>query len=272
LAVFERTHLLKDDLDWLPGWLKAVRWTVAGTVWTGLFGSLAVVLVFSHGHFFFFGKGLTALALGGFYAGDKSARLFLRRRLAKLARGDVDLARLKHEADGELVHVKGRVRARERLSGLLGGEGVYRRVNFNIGDVRLVHEAAVDFALVDGSGELVIVQTADSRLISAEPKPVVLGESAAQPLLALELPPPAQKVVNDLRQRGKPLPAIKAAEVLLREGDEVELVGYKSRVVDSTVVERLERETPLRATLRGGKNLPLLISLSAIGRRPPSPA
>ncbi|HEX6838267.1 MAG TPA: dihydroxy-acid dehydratase, partial [Polyangia bacterium] len=47
---------------------------------------------------------------------------------------------------------------------------------------------------------------------------------------------------------------------ILRDGDVVEIVGYKSRTVDPTVATRLERDTPFRATLKGGRNLPLIIA------------
>jgi hypothetical protein len=38
------------------------------------------------------------------------------------------------------------------------------------------------------------------------------------------------------------------------------VVGYKARVVDQTVASRLARDTPMRASLRSGRLLPLLIS------------
>ena len=43
------------------------------------------------------------------------------------------------------------------------------------------------------------------------------------------------------------------AEFTLRDGDSVEILGYKSRTIDPTVATRLERDTPFRATLRGGR-------------------
>ena len=43
------------------------------------------------------GKGLGVLFAGGYYAGDRAAKAVLRRRLAKLAHGDVELSR--HEGD-----------------------------------------------------------------------------------------------------------------------------------------------------------------------------
>jgi len=48
---------------------------------------------------------------------------------------------------------------------------------------------------------------------------------------------------------------------MLRPGDVVEAVGYKSRKVDPTVLDRLARETPMRATLRAGKELPVILSV-----------
>jgi hypothetical protein len=263
VLAFERTHLLGDDLNWLPGWLKALRWAVAGTVWTGLFGGGLALVALNTANVLFAGYGLTGIALGSAYAGDKVARSILRKRLARLARGDVDIKRLKNERDGELVHVKGRVHLRERLSGKLGGEGAYRRLRLTVGEVRVVHEAAVDFELIDESGEKILVQAAGARLVAPEPEMKPLAGEVLGLLNGLVLPPRAERAAGDWEFRfrtGKPLAAISAGELLLADGQMAEIVGYKSRVVDPTIVERLERETPLRATLRGGKELPLLIS------------
>jgi hypothetical protein len=82
-------------------------------------------------------------------------------------------------------------------------------------------------------------------------------------LRSLPLPPKAERAASEWEFRfktGKPMGPVSAAETVLTDGQVVEIVGYKSRTVDPTIVERLERETPLRATLRGGKELPLLIS------------
>ena len=53
---------------------------------------------------------------------------------------------------------------------------------------------------------------------------------------------------------------MRVAEIVLRDGDDVEILGYKSRTIDPTVATRLERDTPFRATLKGGKSFPLLIA------------
>jgi hypothetical protein len=47
---------------------------------------------------------------------------------------------------------------------------------------------------------------------------------------------------------------------LVCPGDEVEIVGYKTRTIDPTLAGRLPREAPLRATLRSGRELPLLVA------------
>ena len=254
----QRTHLLKHDLDWLPPSYRAIRWIVAGGLWTGLAGGVAALSILAHVHFLVFGKGIAVLAAGGYVAGDRAARSVLRGRLRKLARGAVDLSRLPGEADGELVHVTGKVRA------LGGTREVYRRVVFSFdGQTRVVHETAVDFWLV-GEGEPVLVDVDAARLL-ADGK--VVQRQADDPLVkeleALALP---SQLDNALKQRqkrrdkGKSLSRVRVADYVLRDGDEVEVVGYKSRTIDPTVATRLERDTPFRATLKGGLNLPLLIA------------
>src|SRR5438046_1699774 len=107
MPAFERTHLLRDDLNWLPRWLKAVRWTVAGGFWTAALGAaVGLAAAVPDQAFFLTTYGGAALVAGGLYTGDKVARSVLRKRLARLAHGDVDIKRLKNQPDGELVHVK----------------------------------------------------------------------------------------------------------------------------------------------------------------------
>ncbi len=90
----DRTILARHDLDWLPPSMKAVRWSVAGGIWTAIGGAAVATFVFGKFQPYIYGKGIAALIAGGYYAGDKAARAVLRRRLHKLARGAVDLARL----------------------------------------------------------------------------------------------------------------------------------------------------------------------------------
>jgi hypothetical protein len=174
----------------------------------------------------------------------------------RLARGQVNLAQLHREADGELVHVRGKVSAQSTLPGFLHGTpAVYRRMSFVFAGTRLVHHAAVDFDLVDEAGELVTVQVAGARLLAPE---VEHADYPASRFHDQPLPPTLERLLSGRREalRG----AISAGELLLRHGDAVEIVGYKSRTVDPRVAMRLARDIPMRATLRAGRELPLLIT------------
>jgi hypothetical protein len=260
----ERTHLARHDLDWLPPSMKAVRWTVAGTIWAGLGAAAVATITLGKIQPYFWGKGIALLGASGYYAGDRVARAVLRRRLWRLARGAVDLTRLAREQDGELVHARGRVRARQTLPALLDGRpAVYRRVVFVVGGVRLVHEAAVDFSIVDEAREEAIVQVEGARLLAPEPRRTRVDALCARRIARLPLPPRAARDVGDWLSRqgaGMRTGRLDAGEVILSDGDAVEIVGYKTRVVDQTVAARLEREIPMRATLRSGRDLPLLLS------------
>lgn len=265
LAV-ERTHLAKHDLDWLPPSYRAVRWGVAGAVWTGIFGAVGTLMAFTKFQAIFYGKGLAALAAGGYFAGDRAARAVLRSRLRKLAEGAVDLKRLPAEPDGELIHVEGRVQARESLPAMLSQEPVvWRRVAFTLGETRVVHEAAVDFWIVGENSEPVLIEVGQSRLLVSDGRGAWFGpeDRVTKTLEELPLPPELTRTMarrNQQRTRGKKVMRVRVSELCLRDGDLVEVLGYKSRTVDPTVASRLDRDTPYRATLRGGAALPLLIA------------
>jgi hypothetical protein len=262
----QRTHLERRDLDWLPPRYRAIKWTVAGTIWTGMFGGIAALLVATHGHgggiFGGLGKAFAGLIAGGYVAGDRAARRVLRGRLQKLAGGAVDPARLPAEPDGELVHVTGRVRSHGgTVAALVDGQPVvWRRVVFGFNrESRVVHEAAVDFWLEGETGEPIAVETAEARLLVPNGKDVGYeeGHAVASALVAL-LPAELQPRVPKSRKKRKW--KVRAAEMVLRDGDLIEVLGYKARTVDPTMASRLERDTPYRASLRGGRVLPLLIA------------
>jgi len=263
-VTLERTVRAKHDLDWLPPSFRAIRWAVAGTIWTGIGALLTALLMFAKHGFYFYGKGIAVLFAGGYVAGDRAAKAVLRGRLGKLAHGQVDLARLKQEADGELVHVRGRVKARETVGALLGDQearGVYRRVVFSVGTDRWVHEAAVDFQLVDEQGERVMVEVEGARLVTADPKRRRIEGERAREVFELTLDPALRtRPDGSVRVGRADKGVIVAGEILLQDGDEVEVVGYKSRSVDPSIESRLERDTPMRATLRAGRELPLIVS------------
>ena len=264
--VLDRTHRARHDLDWLPPSFKVIRWSVAGTLWGAMAGLLGSALVFAKPGFFVYGKGLAVLFAGGYYAGDRAAKAVLRGRLAKLAHGRLDLNKLANATDGELVHVRGRIKAENTFPAVMSEDRVvYRRVVFAIGGERWVHEAAEDFRLVDGSGENAMVQVAGAHLIAPEPKRRKIEGELSKTIIDLTLGPELRgrddlKLKQSYAGYGRNRGQIAAGELVLRDGDEVELVGYKTRSVDVTVQERLARETPLRATLRSGKDLPLLVA------------
>ena len=240
----ERTVPAREDLDWLPPSFKALRWTLTGASWTVAVGVLALIVLFvRHGFFLFWWKPLAALLAGGGYVGDRASRAMLRRRMRGLAHGSVDLSKLRNQADGELVHVTGRVRAGETLPALVSQRRcVLQRVDFALDRERWVHESGRDFWLVDPKGESVRVEVEGARLIAPQPQ---LGPMSATPFLRLTGFSHASFA--------------EGAETVIQDGDEVDIVGYKTQSVDPTVAV-MPRETPLRATLRSGKLLPLLVS------------
>jgi hypothetical protein len=262
-VALDRTVRARHDLDWLPPSFKALRWMVVGTVWAGVGGLLGALILFAKHGFIVYGKGIAVLFAGGYVAGDRAARMVLRNRLGKLARGEVDLSKLKQEQDGELLHVRGRIKAKETLSPLLGeGGAVYRRVVFTVGSERWVHEAAVDFHLVDSTGERVLVQVDGAHLVVPDPKRTRIEGETARNVFDLTLDPALRQNAEraGVRIGRADKGAIVAGEVVLRDGDEVEIVGVKTRSIDPTVEMRLMRDTPERATLRSGHELPLIIS------------
>ncbi|HEY7956547.1 MAG TPA: hypothetical protein VII38_14685 [Polyangia bacterium] len=269
----ERTHLARHDLDWLPPSMKAMRWAVAGSIWASLGAAVFGAAMLGHIDAVsgIFGS-VGSIAGGGLRVGDALARRVMRRRLGRLTRETADLSSFAREADGELLHVRGRVRAARTVPGLVSGApAVFRRVVFTAHPVRMVHEAAEDFSLVDEHGETITMLVDGARLLAPEPK--LRSIARDRPLLerigALPLPPKGKRALGNWHRFGDKgkrrwmrwSRALMAGEILLEDGDLIEAVGYKTRVVDPTVAARLERDIPMRATLRSGRELPLLISL-----------
>ena len=257
----ERCHLAQDDLAWLPPSLKVLRWTIAGAVWGGL--GAAVVAALASGKLILLGfwKMIPFFAAGGYWAGDRVARSVMRWRMEALARGARDLAGLLEEPDGELLHVRGRVVARRTVEPILDDQAaVWQRLHFAVGGGRAIFEAAVDFHLVDDSGTEVAIEVAEGRLLEGAPADLREVDATAVVALMNRAPAAVAARLAETCHRDYMGPPVEAAEVLLRPGDLVEVVGWKSRVVDPTVAERLHRETPMRATLRSGPRLPLLVA------------
>jgi hypothetical protein len=241
---------LQRDLDWLPPSFQALRWT---NIAVGLAATIGVNLLPLPPSVLAFGASLPMFAMAGTH---HATTWFLRRRVKKLARGEVEPPRLK--PDEQLVHLTGHVRARATIPSLLDGRpSVYRRVIWYArgwnGGQPMVHEMAVDFVLADDHGELVHIDVSGARLITAQPKYQKLhGGPAFERIRALPSPYEIDKRRTQTAKR------IAVVETLLADGDRVDLLGYKSHTVDATM-ERLPREAPLRATVRSGFQFPLLL-------------
>jgi hypothetical protein len=258
-----RNHLAKDDLDWLPERYRLLRGAVVGGVWSTIAGGIIAMFWAGGGHVFpVFGKAFVAIGAAGYWLGDRASKSLIAARMGKLASGQVDLARLSNQEDGDLVHVRGRVRAEQTIAGVLSdAAGVYRRTRVSFDDIQVIDEEAVDFQLIDGEGHAIAIEVEGARLVAHDPKMVAVPQS--ERICSLAKPVAAQRALTQAaRGKGRPLAKIgfTGAEILLKPGDEIEVVGYKSRKVDPTVQDRLFRETPMRATLRAGKDLPLILS------------
>jgi len=163
--------------------------------------------------------------------------------------------------DGALVRVRGRVRAAAPLASLLeGGAAVYRQTHFTllfefagVSGFPLVHEAAVDFELHDDAGSAVQVLAAGAHVARRTPAQRPVTQAVAERILAVPLPRAVEQF------RGAPIATpLSAAELLVRDGDEVEVFGVKDRVVDPRR-PALARDTPFAAALRSARGRPLLV-------------
>jgi len=253
----DRVHLLKEDLRWAPATILRLNKLVVGSLVAGL----AVPAFLEFGPLAWFVPGIVAPF--AMRVGNRSARAMVRRRLSRYARGEVDLSRLRNETDGELLQVTGTVDATETLSGLTDANpipAVYRRLQLSLGRLQIVHEAAVDFSLTDDNGQRVKVLCAGSRLLCPMRKRYLIVGGAEERVLTEVR---RTHVDQLLRERGIEHFELMGDEFLVRPGDRVAVVGYKTRVIDRDVEERLARDNPFRAALRSGEKLPLLIAVDA---------
>jgi len=262
-----RTHLAGEDLAWVPRSFKWAGSAAAGAVWASLGGAYVAAAVAGAPWLIFHGLKLIPLTAGAGYAlGRAASGALVRARLAKLARGHVELVGLRSTRDGALVHVRGRVRAAGSIRSLVTGERcVARRATFRVPvrlnrlDGAVIHEAAVDFMLVpDEDIEPIRVDVRDARIVARVPPkaPHESWHGALARVLELDLDAGVRAA---LTFSGGVAPVVR--EVVLRDGDHVEIVGRKARVVDVAVRERLAREAPMRTVLESSPELPLLIGV-----------
>lgn len=252
MIALDRTERATRQYAWLPPSLRARRRIASGLVWAGT-GALIGGAVTVAPPMLAWWQILFGLGVGGGILGERVGSAIVRRHVARLAHGEVALARLREAAEGTLVHVRGRVRAEATLGGLLHGvPGVYRRIVFRAGRARWIHEAAVAFDVVDAHGAWIHVQPRGARLLA----PVAeLVEYPRNGFAGERITPSLAAVIA--RHTGDTIPA---SELVVRDGDEVELVGHKSQVAEVTGHGGSFREPPQRALLRSGDVLPLLVT------------
>lgn len=250
LAV-ERTHRLKDDLDWLPPSVRRTRKMVAGTVWGALSAGILAAVAISPGAVAVLWKGFAAGAAGAAVAGERIGQTMLRRKLRKIASGQIELATLEERKEGELVVVEGVVETEETIKGVISDvQGVYRRMIFDPTGATYVYEAAVDFALVDDAGNRILIEAAGARWMTP------MRELVSYPRSRFEEPDTPRPVRALLRSK----PLIEAIEDVLAPGTRVQVVGYKTASADVSGRVVDYRLPPQRATLRSGPALPVVIT------------
>lgn len=259
MITLDRTEPAARQYAWLPPSLRARRRLVTGAIWAGtgtlLAGTFALIPPMLVPW-----KLLTAVGVGGGVLGERVGSVMVRRHVARLARGEVSLARVHDEAEGEVVHVRGRVRAEPDgvLHGVLHGvPGVYRRLAFRAGGTRWIHEAAVAFDVVDAHGEWIRVEPRGARLLAP------VAELVDYPASVFTGPRITPSLAAVMTGRLGDFQTIPASELVVRDGDEIELVGHKSQTADATGHGGSFREPPQRALLRSGDTLPLLVTPAA---------
>src|SRR5262249_53531685 len=147
-------------------------------------------------------------------------------------------------SDAGPVRVRGQIRAQRTIPSFFGDSRVvFRRLAFQIYSVQAVHEAGVDFLLDDGSGDPVLVLVDGARFLDGDADPRSFVPLSAEILETLETLEPTQAIQDclndrkiDLAQRGAGIQVAKGSEQVLRDGDTVEVIGYRSRVVDQTAM------------------------------------
>ncbi len=245
----ERTHRLRSDLDWAPSRVRRSSQLIKGATWTGAGAAVVATLAVSPAAAILW-KSFHVGGAGAIAVADRVARGAMRKQLAKMTRGELPLAELDARDEGELVVVRGTIEAEDTVRGvLIETEGVYRRMLFKTRGA-WVHEAAVDFTLVDGKGDRIRIQAAGARWMTPRRE---LVEYPGVRFIGPHVPPKVRELA-----RNKEL--VEALERVLTAGSQVQIVGYKTTTADPTGVARDYRMAPQRATLRSGDDLPLVIT------------
>lgn len=222
---------------------------VTGALWAGT-GAAAVGTLIAVPQIALLWKGILFGGAGLSVAAERAGTALMKRKIARMARGEIELADVDARGEGELVAVRGTIEATETLPGvLLETEGVYRRMIFKSRGT-WVHEAAVDFALLDDEGNRILIEAAGARWIVPSKETLLYPGTR---FAGADVPPRVRELTA-----GKE--SVEAFERVLPPGTRVQIVGYKTASTDVTGKFSDYRLPPQRATLRSGPDLPLVIS------------
>ena len=256
-GVLERAGELDSYYDWARG-LSGTR-RLSALLYAGMGVSITVGM-------------LTSPVLVGIplWAGSAAAALMLDRRKwepARLLRRWSDCvpvtgAALQHCPAGTAVRMRGRVRLRDVLPGLLAPamQGAWQTLVVHEAVLRqrlLFRERGRDFDLGDASGVRVRVEVAQARLLLSVPSEVP-WTSALQPVRAKakarveDFLPPSVRGPRPLTRAN-----LRAWEFVLAEDCEVEVFGLVQHIIGPGPA--VSRSVPTRPALVGSDTRPLLI-------------
>ena len=226
---------------------------VSGSIWAAAGAAIVGTAALGGPAAFAMWKGIVVGGAAAAAAGERAGNAVLHRQLRRMTHGELQLAEVSARAEGDLVVVRGKIACDAPLTGMLvDAQGVYRRMIFKPSGT-WVHEAAVDFTLIDDKGEHIIIQAAGARWMVPSRELVMYPG----PRFTAEQAP--REVARLVGTR----PAIEAFERVLAVGTEVQVVGYKTASADQTGEFIDYRMPPQRATLRSGPDLPLVITAVA---------
>lgn len=251
--MMQRTHRLREDRAWLPRTVRSARMAVSGTIWAAAGAAIVGTAALGGPAAFAMWKGFVLGGAAAAAAGERAGNAVLHRQLRRMTHGELQLAELSARTEGELVVVRGKVACESPLTGvLIDAEGVYRRMVFEPNG-KWVHEAAVDFTLIDDKGAHIIIQSAGARWM------VPQRELVTYPGARFSSDRAPREVSRLVGARA----TIEAYEQVLAVGTEVQVVGYKTASADVSGEVVDYRMPPQRATLRSGDDLPLVITATA---------
>ncbi len=240
---------MREDRAWLPPRIRYSGRLMTGSI-VAAAGAAAVGVVAAAPAALVLWKGMLLGGAGVAIAAERAGHAMLQRQLKRMAEGEVELADVSARGEGELVVVRGSIEVDAPLRGvLLEATGVFRRMVFSARG-SWVHEAAVDFSLLDDAGHHILIQAAGARwLVPSREKVTYPGAHFTR-----------EHVPARVRQLAAGRESVEASEQVLGAGERVQIVGYKTTSADATGDVVDYRLPPQRATLCSKAELPLVIT------------